>query len=50
VIAFLDASDVNYAVEGTSVWAEALKRELRQLADSARTSAEGDLSTCRAWA
>jgi len=43
VIAFLDASAVIYAVEGTSVWAEALKRELRQLADSARTSAEGDL-------
>ena len=43
MIAFLDASAVIYAVEGTSVWAEALKRELRQLADSARTSAEGDL-------
>jgi len=26
VIAFLDASAVIYAVEGTSVWAEALKR------------------------
>ena len=30
MIAYLDASAVIYAVEGTSVWAEALKRELRQ--------------------
>ena len=30
MIAFHDASAVIYAVEGTSVWAEALKRELRQ--------------------
>jgi predicted nucleic acid-binding protein len=32
VIAFLDASAVIYAVEGTAAWAEALKQQLRQLA------------------
>jgi len=41
VIAFLDASAVIYAVEGTAEWAEAVKQQLRQLADSAEPSAGG---------
>ena len=41
MIAFLDASAVIYAVEGTVVWAEAVKQQLRQLADSAEPSAGG---------
>ena len=41
VIAFLDASAVIYAVEGTEAWAEALKQQLRQLATTADTSAGG---------
>ena len=41
MIAFLDASAVIYAVEGAPVWAEALKRELRLLADSVPASAGG---------
>ena len=41
VIAFLDASAVIYAVEGTEAWAEALKQQLRQLATTAETSAGG---------
>lgn len=41
VIAFLDASAVIYAVEGTEAWAEALKQQLRQLAKAADTSAGG---------
>jgi len=41
VIAFLDASAVIYAVEGTAEWAEAVKQQLRQLADSAQPSAGG---------
>lgn len=32
MIAFLDASAVMYAVQGTEAWAEALKQQLRQLA------------------
>jgi hypothetical protein len=39
VIAFLDASAVIYAVEGEAVWAEAVKRQLRQLAAMAHASA-----------
>jgi predicted nucleic acid-binding protein len=39
VIAFLDASAVTYAVEGTPVWAEAVKQQLRQLAGSVEESA-----------
>ena len=39
MIAFLDASAVIYAVEGTAEWAEAVKQQLRQLADSAEPSA-----------
>jgi len=35
VIAFLDASAVIYAVEGKPAWAEALKQQLRRLADEA---------------
>jgi hypothetical protein len=38
VIAFLDASAVIYAVEGEAVWAEAVKRQLRQLAATAHAS------------
>ena len=41
MIAFLDASAVIYAVEGTAEWAEAVKQQLRQLADSAEPSAGG---------
>ena len=41
VIAFLDASAVIYAVEGTEAWAEALKQQLRHLAATAETSAGG---------
>ena len=41
MIAFLDASAVIYAVEGTAAWAEAVKQQLRQLADSAEPSAGG---------
>ena len=41
MIAFLDASAVIYAVEGTEAWAEALKQQLRQLAKAADTSAGG---------
>lgn len=41
MIAFLDASAVIYAVEGTAAWAEAVKHQLRQLADSAEPSAGG---------
>lgn len=35
MIAFLDASAVIYAVEGQPAWAEALKQQLRWLADEA---------------
>lgn len=42
MIAFLDASAVIYAVEGTAAWAEALKQQLRQLALADPASA-GDL-------
>ena len=38
MIAFLDASAVIYAVEGEAVWAEAVKRQLRQLAATAHAS------------
>jgi predicted nucleic acid-binding protein len=41
VIAFLDASAVIYAVEGTQALAEALKQQLRQLAGSEQASAGG---------
>lgn len=41
MIAFLDASAVIYAVEGTPAWAEALKQQLRQLACSEQASAGG---------
>jgi predicted nucleic acid-binding protein len=41
VIAFLDASAVIYAVEGTPAWAEALKQQLRQLAMADQASAGG---------
>jgi len=41
VIAFLDASAVIYAVEGTAAWAEALKQTLRQLAISVEASTGG---------
>jgi hypothetical protein len=41
VIAFLDASAVIYAVEGTVAWSEALKQLLRQLARAARGSTGG---------
>jgi len=41
VIAFLDASAVIYAVEGTAAWAEALKQQLRQLAMADPASAGG---------
>jgi len=41
VIAFLDASAVIYAVEGTPAWAMALKQQLRQLAGSEQAFAEG---------
>ena len=41
VIAFLDASAVIYAVEGTEAWAEALKQQLRQLAATGETTAGG---------
>jgi predicted nucleic acid-binding protein len=41
VIAFLDASAVIYAVEGTAAWAEALKQRMRQLAGSEQASARG---------
>ncbi|KEF42164.1 MAG: hypothetical protein ER33_07325 [Cyanobium sp. CACIAM 14] len=41
MIAFLDATAVIYAVEGTAVWAEALKQQLRQLAISDESSAGG---------
>ena len=35
MIVFLDASAVIYAVEGKPAWAEALKQQLRRLADEA---------------
>lgn len=41
MIAFLDASAVIYAVEGTPAWAEALKQQLRQLAMADQASAGG---------
>jgi predicted nucleic acid-binding protein len=41
VIAFLDASAVIYAVEGTAAWAGALKQQLRQLAMEDQASAGG---------
>jgi predicted nucleic acid-binding protein len=41
VIAFLDASALIYAVEGTPAWAEALKQQLRQLAMADQASAGG---------
>lgn len=41
MIAFLDASAVIYAVEGTQALAEALKQQLRQLAGSEQASAGG---------
>ena len=41
MIAFLDANAVIYAVEGTPLWAEALKRQLRQLASADEASAGG---------
>jgi len=41
VTAFLDASAVIYAVEGTAAWAEALKQQLRQLAMVDPASAGG---------
>lgn len=41
MIAFLDASAVIYAVEGTPAWAEALKHQLRQLAMADQASAGG---------
>ena len=41
MIAFLDASAVIYAVEGTAAWAEALKQQLRQLAMADPASAGG---------
>jgi predicted nucleic acid-binding protein len=41
VIAFLDASAVIYAVEGEAVWAEAVKRQLRQLAATAHACGGG---------
>ena len=41
MIAFLDASAVICAVEGTPAWAEALKQQLRQLAGSEQASAMG---------
>jgi predicted nucleic acid-binding protein len=41
VIAFLDASAVIYAVEGTVAWSEALKQQLRQLAMADRGSTGG---------
>ena len=41
MIAFLDASALIYAVEGTPAWAEALKQQLRQLAMADQASAGG---------
>jgi predicted nucleic acid-binding protein len=41
VIAFLDASAVIYAVEGSPEWSEALKQQLRQLAMADQASAGG---------
>ena len=41
MIAFLDASAVIYAVEGSAAWAEALKHQLRQLARSEEASMGG---------
>lgn len=41
MIAFLDASAVIYAVEGSAAWAEALKHQLRQLARSEQASTGG---------
>ena len=41
MIAFLDASAVIYAVEGSAGWAEALKHPLRQLARSDQASTGG---------
>lgn len=41
MIAFLDASAVIYAVEGSPEWSEALKQQLRQLAIADQASAGG---------
>ncbi len=41
MIAFLDASAVIYAVEGSAAWAEALKHQLRQLARTEDASMGG---------
>ena len=41
MIAFLDASAVIYAVEGTPEWSEALKQQLRELAMADQASAGG---------
>ena len=41
MIAFLDASAVIYAVQGTEAWAEALKQQLRQLATVDEASTGG---------
>lgn len=41
MIAFLDASAVIYAVEGSPEWSEALKQQLRQLAMADQPSAGG---------
>lgn len=41
MIAFLDASAVIYAVEGSPKWSEALKQQLRQLAMADQASAGG---------
>lgn len=41
MIAFLDASAVIYAVEGSPEWSEALKQQLRQLAMADQASAGG---------
>lgn len=41
MIAFLDASAVIYAVEGSPEWSEALKQQLRQLAMTDQASAGG---------
>ena len=43
MIAFLDASAVIYAMEGTPEWSEALKQQLRQLAMADQGLAAGGL-------
>jgi hypothetical protein len=41
VIAFLDASALNYLVEGDALWAAAVKQQLLQLAAKAHASGSG---------